>query len=66
MGTFKVPFADHRVQERAAKASQASGKLSSQLQAQKRQTQNQVLNSVSEQERQSRIADANTEARNYN
>lgn len=53
-------------EQRATAGNKSGGKLSSQLAAQKKQTQNQTLNAVSEQERQTRTADANTETRNYN
>lgn len=59
-----VPF--HK-QERAAKASKGNtGKLSSQLEAQKKQTRNDLLNATSEQERRHRDTDSAAEARNYN
>ncbi|OQV01352.1 hypothetical protein CLAIMM_06729 [Cladophialophora immunda] len=53
-------------EERAARASKPGGKLSSQLSAQKKQTQNQLLNSGSEAERRARDADQGAEARNWN
>lgn len=53
-------------EQRAAAGSRSGGKLSTQLAAQKKQTQNQALNAASQQERQTRTADANTEVRNYN
>jgi len=53
-------------QARAAQASKGSGKLSAQLNAQKKQTQNQILTSASESERRARDADKGSEARNWN
>ncbi|KAJ9664212.1 hypothetical protein H2198_000430 [Neophaeococcomyces mojaviensis] len=53
-------------EERANQANRSGGKLATNLAAQKKQTQNQVLNAGSEQERQARTADANTETRNWN
>ncbi|KIW85936.1 hypothetical protein AYO21_08578 [Fonsecaea monophora] len=53
-------------EERAARASKTGGKLSTQLSAQKKQTQNQLLNSGSEAERRARDADQGAEARNWN
>ena len=53
-------------QERAAKANKSGGKLANQLSAQKKQTQNQLLNSGSDAERRARDADQNTQARNWN
>ncbi|EXJ85963.1 hypothetical protein A1O1_06332 [Capronia coronata CBS 617.96] len=53
-------------EERAAKANRAGGKLSAQLSSQKKQTQNQLLNSGSEAERRARDADQSAEARNWN
>ncbi|EXJ71629.1 uncharacterized protein A1O5_05437 [Cladophialophora psammophila CBS 110553] len=53
-------------EERAAKANKPGGKLSSQLSAQKKQTQNQLLSSGSESERRARDADQSAEARNWN
>lgn len=54
------------MQERANAANKSGGKLSSNLAAQKKQTQNQTLNAGSEQERLRRTADANAETRNWN
>lgn len=65
-GVLHAAIANICVQERAAKANKTGGKLSSQLAAQKKQTQNQTLNAGSEQTRLARDADAATEARNYN
>ncbi|KAK5958837.1 hypothetical protein OHC33_000681 [Knufia fluminis] len=53
-------------EERAAAKNKAGGKLSANLAAQKKQTQNQTLNAGSEQERLGRTADANAETRNWN
>ncbi|KAL2400074.1 hypothetical protein ABEF93_005062 [Exophiala dermatitidis] len=53
-------------EERAAKANKTSGKLSAQLSSQKKQTQNQLLNSGSQTERRTRDADQTAEARNWN
>ncbi|EXJ85080.1 hypothetical protein A1O3_05755 [Capronia epimyces CBS 606.96] len=53
-------------EERAARANRTGGKLSSQLSSQKKQTQNQLLNSGSEAERRARDADQSAEARNWN
>ena len=54
------------LQERAARSSKGTGKLSTQLEAQKKQTRNELLNAGSEQERRLRDADAAAEARSYN
>ncbi|KPI37925.1 uncharacterized protein AB675_3204 [Cyphellophora attinorum] len=51
---------------RAAAASKPGGKLSSQLSAQKKQTQNQLLNAGSEQERRARDADSAAQTQAYN
>ncbi|KAI1616719.1 hypothetical protein EDD37DRAFT_66324 [Exophiala viscosa] len=53
-------------EERAAKANKSGGKLSAQLSEQKKQTQNQLLNSGSEAERRARDADQGAQARNWN
>jgi len=54
------------LQQRAMNSNKPGGKLATQLQNQKKQTQNQVLNAGSEAERRARDADANAEARNWN
>lgn len=54
------------LQARAASSSKPGGKLSSQLSAQKKQTQNQLLNAGSEQERRARDADSAAQAQAYN
>jgi len=51
---------------RAAKSSKGAGKLSSQLEAQKKQTRNELLAASSEQERRTRDADEAAQARSYN
>ncbi|OCT51884.1 hypothetical protein CLCR_09206 [Cladophialophora carrionii] len=53
-------------EERAAKANKPGGKLASQLSAQKKQTQNQLLNSGSEAERRARDADEAAQNRSWN
>jgi len=54
-------------EERAAKAARTgTGKLASQLEAQKKQNRNELLGAASEQERKQRDADAAEEARAYN
>ncbi|ETN36440.1 uncharacterized protein HMPREF1541_08718 [Cyphellophora europaea CBS 101466] len=51
---------------RAAAANKPGGKLSSQLSAQRKQTQNQLLNAGSEQERRARDADQSARTQAYN
>ena len=53
-------------QERATKANKSGGKLANQLSAQKKQTQNQLLNSGSEAERRARDADEAAQNRSWN
>ncbi|KIX04258.1 uncharacterized protein Z518_07812 [Rhinocladiella mackenziei CBS 650.93] len=53
-------------EERASKANKTGGKLSAQLNSQKKQTQNQLLNSRSEEERLARDADERVKDRNWN
>ena len=60
----------HTTQERAAKSDQIpgtrpSGKLSSQLNAQKKQTRNELLGAASQQERRARDVEEGREARNW-
>lgn len=53
-------------QARAAAANKSGGKLSSQLSAQKKQTQSQLLNAGSEQERRTRDVDQAAQTQAYN
>jgi len=53
-------------EERNARAGKSGGKLSAQLSSQKKQTQNQLLNSGSEAERRARDADQGAQVRNWN
>ncbi|KAK1988691.1 hypothetical protein LZ30DRAFT_776592 [Colletotrichum cereale] len=62
------PLGAHRQRAtaRAKAASKSTGKLSSQLNAQKKQTQTDLLKDVSAQQLRQRDADADAEARTYN
>ncbi|KAJ9607947.1 hypothetical protein H2200_008026 [Cladophialophora chaetospira] len=53
-------------EERAAQSNKPGGKLATQLSAQKKQTQNQLLNAGSEAERRARDADEAAENRSWN
>ncbi|KAF7512451.1 hypothetical protein GJ744_001386 [Endocarpon pusillum] len=73
-GSFDGAASDPRsaaakaAEERAKAASRGTsgGKLSAQLEAQKKQTRSELLAAGSKEEQQARAADAAAEARNYN
>ncbi len=66
MQPFRFLTSSFLNQERAAKANKSGGKLANQLSAQKKQTQNQLLNAGSEAERRGRDADEAAQNRSWN